>query len=452
MIPAKTETTSIPRRSFDRRTTISFSTLGCRLNQSETAVIQRSFESGGYRIVDFHEPADIVVINTCTVTENGDSDTRHLVHKINRINPQARIALIGCQAQIQKEKLTQLPNVYWVVGNARKMELASILKNISPDDQPQVITPTIPRESFTIPFAAVSKLSNMDAEHTRANLKIQDGCDFFCSFCEIPYARGRARSREFPDILTEARALVDAGHKELVLTGINLGTYEYEEKKFLNVIDALEKIDGLTRIRISYIEPTTIPFELFPRMSCDGKLCRYLHLPIQSGHDEILHSMKRKYTVQEFSDFIERIFQTVPEICLGTDVIVGFPGETDTHFKETYQLFRDLPFAYFHVFSYSKRQFAKSRDFANPVDARAIQQRSKMLRDLSLRKRRLFLQKNLGTVVPVLFEEKKDGYWTGLTDHYIRTKIESTENLYNQILEVVLQKIDGQVCLGHLKK
>lgn len=427
-----------------KTTSISFNTLGCRLNQSETAVIQKTFESDGYTIVDFNEPADVVVINTCTVTENGDADTRHLVNKINRLNPNARIALIGCQAQIQKEKLLNLSNVHWVVGNAKKMDLVSILNDSSFSKKPRVIAPAIPRESFTMPTAGI------DRDHTRANLKIQDGCDFFCSFCEIPYARGRARSRRFDDILREAKILVAAGHKELVLTGINLGTYEHEEKKFLNVIDALTEIEGLMRVRISSIEPTTIPLELFERMTFDSKLCRYLHIPIQSGNDEILTSMKRKYTVKEFSDFIEKVYKIVPEIGLGTDVIVGFPGETEDHFEETYQLLRDLPFAYFHVFSYSKRQFAKSQNFPDSVGSETIQVRSKILRDLSVRKRQLFIQSLIGSVQKVLFEEKKDGAWSGLTDHYVRVKAASENNLHNQINDVLLDRLDGQSCIGKL--
>ena len=423
---------------------ISFNTLGCRLNQSETAVIQKTFESDGYTIVDFNEPADVVVINTCTVTEHGDADTRHLVNKINRLNPRARIALIGCQAQIQKEKLLNLSNVHWVVGNAKKMELVSILNDPAFSEKPRVIAPTIPRENFTMPMAGI------DRDHTRANLKIQDGCDFFCSFCEIPYARGRARSRQFDDILCEAKILVAAGHKELVLTGINLGTYQHEEKKFLNVIDGLMEIEGLMRIRISSIEPTTIPLELFERMSVDSKLCRYLHIPIQSGDDEILRLMKRKYTVQEFSDFIEKVYKKVPEMGLGTDVIVGFPGETDRHFEQTYQLLRDLPFAYFHVFSYSKRQFAKSQNFPDSVKSETIKIRSKILRDLSARKRQLFIQSLIGSVQKVLFEEKKDNYWNGLTDHYLRVKVASENNLHNQINDVLLDRLDGQNCIGTL--
>ncbi len=425
---------------------ISFYTLGCRLNQSETAVIQRTFETNDYTVVNFNEPADLVVINTCTVTENGDADTRHLVNKINRINPRARIALIGCQAQIQKEKLLNFSNVHWVVGNAKKMDLVSILNDPAFSQKPHVIAPTIPRESFTIPLAGI------DRDHTRANLKIQDGCDFFCSFCEIPYARGRARSRQFEDILREAKTLAAAGHKELVLTGINLGTYQYDEKKILNVLDALEEIEGLMRIRISSMEPTTIPLELLGRMGSQSKLCRYLHIPIQSGHDEILHLMKRKYTVKEFRDFIEKVYKIVPEIGLGTDVIVGFPGETEAHFEETYELLRDLPFAYFHVFSYSKRQFAQSQNLLNPLKSETIQARSKILRDLSVRKRQLFIQNLLGSVQKVLFEEKKDGAWSGLTDHYVRVKVASESNLHNQISDVSLNRLDGQMCVGKLLK
>src|SRR3989338_5165352 len=199
--------------------TISFYTLGCRLNQSEMAVVQRTFEDGHYRVVDFDEPADVVVVNTCTVTENGDADTRRLVNRINRINPDARIALIGCQAQVQKEKLVSLPNVRWVIGNAKKYDFLSILKQDETPLTPRVITPAIKKESFTVPVAGI------DRKHTRANIKIQDGCDFFCSFCEIPYARGRARSRAFNDIRLEAEALVAGGHKELIITGINVGTY-----------------------------------------------------------------------------------------------------------------------------------------------------------------------------------------------------------------------------------
>jgi len=423
---------------------ISFYTFGCRLNQSETASIQNSFEQGGYDVVGFDEPSDIVVINTCTVTEGGDADTRHLVNKVNRLNPLAKIALVGCQAQIQKEQLADMPNVRWIVGNARKMDLLSIFNEFPKPELPKVITPTIEREPFSLPIASI------DHEHTRANIKIQDGCDFFCSFCEIPYARGRARSRVFDDIFVEARALIAAGHKELILTGINIGTYAHEGKNLMDVINGLEGIEGLNRIRISSIEPTTIGKELFNYMGQGHKLCRYLHIPIQSGDDEMLKEMKRKYTLNEFSDFVREAQVKVKEICVGTDVIVGFPGETEAHFERTAETLKDLPIHYFHVFSYSPRHMAKSR-LMETLPSEVIAKRSQILRDLSQRKRRLFNESLIGSIQTVLFEHAKgDGWQNGLTDHFVRIKVKKSTDLFNQIHPVKLTDIDGQSIQGVL--
>ena len=423
---------------------ISFYTFGCRLNQSETASIQNSFEQGGYQVVGFDEPSDIVVINTCTVTEGGDADTRHLVHKVNRQNPAARIALVGCQAQIQKEQLADLPNVRWIVGNGRKMDLVSVFDEYPESQMAQVVTPTIEREPFTSPIASV------DHDHTRANIKIQDGCDFFCSFCEIPYARGRARSRVFEDIFTEAAALVSAGHKELILTGINIGTYSYEDKTLMDVIKSMDALEGLERLRISSIEPTTISNGIFSYMGTGHKLCRYLHIPLQSGDDEILQEMKRKYTIDEFSAFVRQAQAQVPHIGIGTDVIVGFPGESDAHFERTTEVLRELPIHYFHVFSYSPRHMAKSR-LMETLPAQVISERSQILRELSQRKRRVFQESLLGSVQSVLFEHSRDiGWQNGLTDHYVRVKVKDPHDLFNQILPVRLQAIDGQVVIGEL--
>ena len=416
--------------------TVSFYTLGCRLNQSETAVIERTFEAEGYEIVDFKQPADMVVINTCTVTENGDADTRRLVRKAGRINPNTKIALIGCQAQTQKEQLAELSNVSWIVGNGRKMDLVSIVQELDTKEETRVITPTIPRTSFTIPAAGI------DRKHTRANLKIQDGCDFFCSFCEIPYARGRARSREFKDILLEAKILAEAGHKELVLTGINIATYKHNNKNITDVIDGLEQIDGLERIRISSIEPTTIPLEVIKKMAGKTKLCRYLHIPLQSGSDTVLQLMKRKYSIQEFSDFIRNVYETVQEVCIGTDVIVGFPGEGKEEFEQTLNILNQLPIHYFHVFSYSQRTMAKSQVLANEVSINEIQQRSKILRALSQKKRYEYYSSFIGTMQNVLFEQKKEEYWTGVTDNYMRVNLKSLKDLSNQFANIKIKSVD----------
>ena len=428
-----------------KKNSISFHTLGCRLNQSETAVIQRTFEADGYAIVDFNKPADVVVINTCTVTENGDADTRRLVNKINRLNPNARIALIGCQAQVQKEQLTALPNVRWVIGNAEKFNFSSILRKEGFPKTPRVITPAIPRGPFTIPTAGI------DRKHTRVNIKIQDGCDFFCSFCEIPYARGRARSRLFNDIRVEAEALVAAGHKELVITGINVGTYKNNKNTIIDVIEALEQIDGLERIRLSSIEPTTIPFTLIKKMAKTTKLCRHLHIPLQSGSNHILKLMKRKYLVEEFRDFIEKVYDAVPEICLGTDVIVGFPGESEGQFEETVQYLRQEPMHYLHVFRYSQRYLAQSQKLPQTIHSRTTAERSRILRELGVRKRDLFYRSLIGTKQRVLFEQTKKGYWSGLTDNYARIKVRSAQPLSNQFCIVQLKSVDGQAILGEVE-
>lgn len=422
---------------------VSFYNQGCRLNQAETATLSHSFEMNGFLVVDFQVPADIVVVNTCTVTENGDADTRRLVNKINRINPHSKIALIGCQAQILKEKLLELPNVTWVVGNAKKMDLLSILNEAALSlAEPQVIVPKIERETFR------SDETALDTRHTRANLKIQDGCDFYCSFCVIPFARGPARSREFDDILREAKALAQAGHQEVVVTGVNIGTYHHEEKTFTDVMEALVEAKTPARVRISSIEPTTIDESLVQLMAKPNSLCRYFHIPLQSGSDTILKGMSRKYTLSEYDAFIRFVKDTVPDVCIGTDVIVGFPGETDELFEETETYLRDSVIDYFHVFSYSERQFARSRKMDAKVDPAVIKARSARLRALSERKRRVFMQRFLGRTEQVLFEQKKHGYWSGLTDHFIRVRVNSDENLENRLLNVRLVKMEGQSITG----
>ena len=300
------------------------------------------------------------------------------------------------------------------------------------------------RDSFTIAVAGI------DRKHTRANLKIQDGCDFFCTFCEIPYARGRARSRVFDDILREAGELAAAGHREVVLTGVNIGTYRFGDKQLLDVVDALEKIEDVQRIRISSVEGTTVSPDLFARMGEGGKLCRHLHISIQSANDDILAAMNRKYTVAEYRALLQQAYETVDGICLGADVIVGFPGETEEHFMETFRNLREMPFAYFHVFSYSERGHARSRKLDGKVAPAEIERRSQKLRDLSARKRRLFFERNIGKTHHVLFEQKKNGFWTGLTDSYIRVQVDSDFNLKNEFVPVVLEDIKGQTMIGRL--
>ena len=420
--------------------TVSFFTQGCRLNQSETALLEQQFELHGYSILSSSEVGDVTVINTCTVTENGDTDAKKLVKKALQLNPNTFVALIGCMAQIQKDSLLEWPGVKWVVGNAHKMELPSIIDS----HDSVVLTPKMTKESFTLPG------NSIDRHHTRANLKVQDGCDFYCSFCVIPFARGPARSREFDDILKEARVLVLAGHRELVLTGVNIGTYQHNGYSFLDIIKALEDIDGLDRIRISSIEPTTIPDELIHHMATSEKLCRHLHIPLQAGTDTVLGLMSRKYTMQEFDQFIQFAHDTVPGLCIGTDVIVGFPGETDDLFAETEAYLRDSCIDYFHVFSYSERAFARSKKLEGQVESYKISARSKVLRDLSQRKRLVFHQEHVGVKLPVLVESLKRDKWTGLTDNYIRVNFESDNDLKNHIVSANILESSPQDVLATL--
>ncbi len=421
---------------------VSFFTFGCRLNQAETATIENTFRASGYHVVDINSPADICVVNTCTVTKNGDADTKKMVKKIARRHPDSKIALLGCQAQAQGEALLSLPNVNWVIGNAHKMDLLEFIDQPNQNVSPIVNVDPIPQNDFTI------STSSVDHNHTRANLKIQDGCDFYCLFCVIPYVRGNARSRQFDDLIREAKNLVAADFKEIVLTGVNIGCYTNEGNTFLDIVNEIEKIDGLSRLRISSIEPTTIPEDLINKMNTDSVLCRHFHIPLQSGCDTILFRMNRKYTVSDYHEFFLETYNNVKDVCLGTDVIVGYPGESDSLFDETFDFLNSLPFSYFHVFSYSERDLAKSKKLPNQISIRTIQKRSLILRKLSRHKKNEFHDKLIGNVESVLFEQKKERYWQGLTDHFVKVKVESNLDLSNELIPVQLEKINDDIMLG----
>lgn len=425
---------------------ISFHTIGCRVNQYETAVLRNIFANGDFAIVPEKAIADIAVINTCTVTANSDTDTRRLINRLIRINPSVRIALIGCQAQLHADTLKTLPNVRWIVGNACKFDLREIIQAMGDDSAPHVVTPTIKKQSFCQPVPAI------DDTHTRANLKIQDGCINFCTYCDIPYARGPARSRVFRDLINEAHALANAGHKEIVLTGINIGAYQFQGYNLLDVIKALEDIHALRRIRISSIEPSPVVVPLIQHMNQPStKLCRFLHLPIQYAHDDILQKMHRRYSLKEVIDIIIMANDTVPRICIGSDIITGFPGETPLIFDDAYAALKQMPLHYFHVFSFSPRHHAPAKDFPDQIPAKIIAQRSQRLRLLSQRKRRQFYQHMLGQTATILFEQKKGNAWQGTTDNFIPVKVCSNKPLKNQMRRVQLISIHGSQINGILK-
>ena len=438
---------------------ISFFTLGCRLNQSETAVLEGLARDRGLQVVNFNLPADVTVINSCTVTERSDKDARKAIHRAVRINPAVRIAIIGCQAQVQKEKLLALPNVSWVVGTAKKMELLDIIMSgidrrelnalsgsrpQTPDDRRLVIAPGIRRRVFSLP------LTKEAGSRTRANLKIQDGCDHFCAYCEIPFARGRSRSRAFDNLMAEARALAAAGHKEIVLTGVNVAAYSERGNDLIEVVKSIETIAGIERLRISSIEDLHLSHELARFMRPPHKLCRFLHIPVQSGCDRILKRMGRKYSTKEFESLVHRLVRDVPGITIGTDVIVGFPGETDKDFENTQRFLSDLPVHYCHVFSYSRRNKARSCKFKGEVPEKVIFQRSRVLRALSDEKRKDFMQDLLGTSQRVLFEQIKNNFWFGHTDNYVTIKTSSELNLVNTFADVVPVKIEGHSLVARM--
>ena len=424
----------------------SFHTLGCRLNQAETASISATFANRGYRIVDYGADTDVCVINTCSVTESAEAKCRQAVRTVLRRSPNAYVVVTGCYAQVGKEALQGIDGLDLIVGTAHKMQVADLIDTPQKEAAPRVVhTTKINRDDFSL------DVIGLYSDHTRANLKIQDGCNFACAFCIIPFSRGGARSRKFPDILREARGLVARGHREIVLTGVNIGTYTSDGYDLLQVIQALEDVDGLDRIRISSIEPTTIPDGLVDWMAASTKLCPYLHVPLQSGDDGVLQRMKRRYTRADFTAFIERVAARVPDVCLGTDAMVGFPGEDEAAFANTRLVLADLPLAYCHVFSYSERPHTYAQRYTDHVPPADIQARSRILRQLSTRKKAAFYRGSMGSTVRVLFERlEKSGLHTGFSDNYLKVGVEASEDLSNRMAMVRLHRLSDGLAIGEV--
>lgn len=425
--------------------TVSLHTLGCRLNQAETATIAKHLTEFGFRVVPFGDRSDLTVINTCTVTEQADAKCRDAVRRSIRRNPDTYVAVIGCYAQMAVDTISGIEGVDLIVGNEHKMHLGQYLNGLEKTSVPTVVhSPKISRNEFVI------ESTGLYDNRTRANLKVQDGCNFVCSFCIIPKARGPARSRQFPDILTEARQLAEAGHQELVLTGVNIGTYRSGGSSFTDILKQLVLIDGLKRIRISSIEPTTIDRDVIRFMADEPKLCPHLHIPLQSGDDTILKAMRRKYTASEFAEFVNWANSTVPHVGIGTDVMVGYPGESDVHFGNTRKLLADLPIFYLHVFTYSDRSGTGSFNLVDKVSSPVKKQRNRILREMSSRKKKTYQRSFLGRTEDVLFEEERNGQWTGLTANYLRVSCKTSGPLQNQIRKVNLEFLADDKIMGTL--
>ncbi len=427
-------------------------------------MLTSSLRAAGYAVVPWGEAADLLVLNSCTVTGVADAKGRQWLRSVRRRHPRARVAVVGCYAQTDGEALAAAGLADVVVGNGRKLALADILMEQQrerqsarqadpPDtsaaaDAPLVLRAPIPRTAFTLDHFAAPDAG------TRGHLKVQDGCDFMCSFCIIPVARGRSRARTLDNLLAEAEALAAGGVQELVLTGVNLGTYAHEGRNLTDVVDALDGVAGVARLRISSIEPTTIDPGLLARMADPGhRLVPFLHLPLQSGAATMLAAMGRRYTPEDYRAFAEQALAQVPGLCLGTDVLVGFPGETDADFAETRALLAGLPVAYAHVFPYSPRPGTRATRLAEPVPPTVLKGRAAGLRELSDDLRRRFHLGQVGRVLPVLFERGRAAdQAVGLTPNYIRVQVAHADpaSLAGRMLPVRLLEAGTHVMAGTL--
>jgi threonylcarbamoyladenosine tRNA methylthiotransferase MtaB len=425
--------------------TASFHSLGCRLNQTEAALWAGAFQKKGYSIVEWGEPSDLVVINTCSVTERGEASCRNAIRQALRRRSEAFVVVTGCYAQVGVEALRAIEGVDLIVGTEYKDKFPALIESPRKLPEPAVLHSSLIDDSdFEIPATGYYHT-------TRASLKVQDGCDFFCSFCIIPFTRGRERSRKLEDLLREAQELAAQGYQELVLTGVNIGRYQNQGITFDGMVERLEGIPGLRRIRVTSIEPTTIEESLLSRMERSERLCHYLHVPVQSGDDAVLGDMNRRYTAEDFRAFVEDVARRVPDIGLGTDVIVGFPGETDDSFERTLGFLESLPLAYFHVFSYSKRYGTRAAKLDGHLSPEVIKRRSERLRKLSDSKRLAFARRFEGSEVDVLFEQRDEsGLWTGLTGNYLRVGVASAEPLRNQFRRVRVLEAGSELSLGVL--
>ena len=422
---------------------VAFYTLGCKLNFAETSTIARSFEEDGYIRVDFDDPADIYVINTCSVTENADKQFKQIVRKALKTNPKAFLAAVGCYAQLKPEELASVDGVDLVLGAKEKFNITQYIDDLTKNNEGIVHSCEISETDFYVGSYSIG-------DRTRAFLKVQDGCDYKCTYCTIPMARGISRSDTIENILSNAKKISDKGIKEIVLTGVNIGDYgkgEFGNKKhehtFLELVQALDNVEGIERLRISSIEPNLIKDETIDFIAQSKSFVPHFHIPLQSGSNDILKKMKRRYLRELYVSRVAKIREVMPDACIGVDVIVGFPGETDEHFLETYHFLNELDISYLHVFTYSERDNTEAVLMDGVVPDAVRAKRSKMLRGLSAKKRNAFYESQLGKEKTVLFEsDNKQGYIHGFTENYVKVKAPWDPALVNTLHKVKLTKID----------
>lgn len=434
---------------------VALTTLGCKLNFSETSTISRQFLEQGYDVVKFDEISDIYIINTCSVTQNADKQFKSLVSKSLKINSNAFIVAIGCYAQLKPDELAKINGVDLVLGSKEKFKILDYLNDLNKNKLGEIHSCEISETDFY-------KSSYSIGDRTRSFLKVQDGCDYKCTYCTIPLARGISRSDKLSNIISSAESISKSGIKEIVLTGVNIGDYgkgEFGQKKhdntFLELITELDKVDGIARIRISSIEPNLLSNEIIHFVANSNKFVPHFHIPLQSGSNDILRLMRRRYKRELYEERVSYIKSLMPNACIGADVIVGFPGESDELFLETYKFIQSLDLSYLHVFSYSERDNTKAVDLMNTVPKQIRSKRSKMLRTLSVKIRRDFYSRQLGTKKNILFEsENKKGFIHGFSENYVRVKTPWRKNLVDSIVSYDLKEIseDGFVVAENLKK
>ncbi|NOQ73973.1 MAG: tRNA (N(6)-L-threonylcarbamoyladenosine(37)-C(2))-methylthiotransferase MtaB [Crocinitomix sp.] len=417
---------------------VAFYTLGCKLNFSETSTISRNFESEGYAKVDFTDTPDIFVINTCSVTENADKKCRQVVKRALKINPTAFVTMIGCYAQLKPTEIGGIPGVDLVLGANEKFNILDHVNELEKNDIAKVEAVKIKETKDFVPSFSMG-------DRTRSFLKVQDGCDYFCTFCTIPLARGKSRNASLLETVAEAEKIAKTAIKEVVLTGVNIGDFgQGESENFFDLVQALDKVEGIERFRISSIEPNLLSNEIIEFVANSKRFVPHFHIPLQSGSDELLKAMRRKYLSGLYIERVAKIKALMPNACIGVDVIVGFPGETEEEFMTTVNFLKDLDISYLHVFTYSERAntTAKKMDNAIPINIR--RERSKQLQILSEKKRRAFYETQLGKTGSVLFEGEENGsVMNGFTENYVKVKIPFNPSLINQTVKVKLLNIDS---------
>ncbi|WP_312323109.1 tRNA (N(6)-L-threonylcarbamoyladenosine(37)-C(2))-methylthiotransferase MtaB [Soonwooa sp.] len=426
--------------------TVAFHTLGCKLNFAETSTIARQLTDAGYDKVEFDQPAKVYIINTCSVTENADRECKLHVKRAMKANPEGLVAIIGCYAQLKPEEISNIEGVDLVLGAKEKFNILSYLNDLEKaESSAEIHSCEIDEADFFIGSYSIG-------DRTRAFLKVQDGCDYKCTYCTIPLARGISRSDTIENVVNNAKEIAAKDIKEIVLTGVNIGDYgkgEFGNKKhehtFLDLISELDKVDGIERIRISSIEPNLLKDESIDLVSKSRSFVPHFHIPLQSGSDEVLKKMKRRYLTNLYQNRVSKIREVMPDACIGVDVIVGFPGETEEKFMETYNFLNDLPISYLHVFTYSERENTEASDMDGVVPIPERKKRNKMLRILSEKKKMAFYQTQLGKTLPVLWEhENKNGFMYGFTENYVRVRKAFDINSVNQIEMLKLTKIDEE--------